>query len=80
MNDCIEDTYKFVQTHVAAAYDSTPSVSKPIRTPTRTTTDPATVVDETLKDLLRIGSRLSLPHVRSPIIFNSLMPTYLYFI
>ena len=70
MNDCIEDTYNFVQTQVAAAYTSSSSalsLSQPFRSGTSTcvTSDPATVINDSLKDLLRIGSRLSLPHVRS---------------
>ena len=70
MNVCIEDTYNFVQTQVATAYassSSTLSLSQPFSSGTFTcdTSDPATVINDTLQDLLRIGSRLSLPHVRS---------------
>ena len=67
MSNHIEETYKFVMSQVAAAYttsNSTPSVPRLTSFSAFTPkSDPDTVINDTFKDLLRIGSQLSLPHV-----------------
>ena len=66
MSDYIEGTYKFVLTQVAAAYTTSSSAQSVTSRPLSTSkSDPDTVISDTLSDILRIGSRLSLPNVSS---------------
>ena len=67
MSNYIEETYKFVQTQVAAAY-STSNVTLSVST---SKSDPDSVINDTLRDLLRIGSRLSLPEVSTSSLINN---------
>ena len=64
MSNYIEETYKFVQTQVAAVY-STSNVTLSVSSVNTSTSksDPDSVINDTLRDLLRLGSCLSSPEV-----------------